>query len=114
MGSLEQCPCYQDSRWQARGPNAPVASLTRQRPQSSVRQGQTHMALQLRDCRHVLLLVAHPDDESMFFSPTIAGLTAQGTRIAIACLCSGQLQPPLPRALLYPSLNAPRGAGPSR
>jgi LmbE family N-acetylglucosaminyl deacetylase len=58
-----------------------------------VRQGQTHMAPQLRDCRHVLLLVAHPDDESMFFSPTIAGLTAQGTRVAIACLCSGQLQP---------------------
>lgn len=79
-----------------------------------MRQGQTHMAPQLRDCRHVLLLVAHPDDESMFFSPTIAGLTAQGTRIAIACLCSGQLQPPLPRALLYPSLNAPRGAAPSR
>ena len=72
------------------------------------------MALQLRDCRRVLLLVAHPDDESMFFSPTVAGLTAQGTRIAVACLCSGQLQPPLPRALLYPSLNAPRGAAPSR
>ena len=64
------------------------------------------MALQLRDCRRVLLLVAHPDDESMFFSPTVAGLTAQGTRIAVACLCSGQLEPPLPRALLHPSLNA--------
>jgi len=41
---------------------------------------------QLREAEHVLLVVAHPDDESLFFSPTILHLTRRRTRGATALL----------------------------
>eukprot|EP00262_Sarcandra_glabra_P019858 TRINITY_DN770_c0_g1_i1.p1 TRINITY_DN770_c0_g1~~TRINITY_DN770_c0_g1_i1.p1 ORF type:complete len:261 (-),score=15.90 TRINITY_DN770_c0_g1_i1:96-878(-) len=39
--------------------------------------------------RNVLLVVAHPDDESMFFSPTILYLTSKGHNLHILCLSTG-------------------------
>ena len=37
--------------------------------------------------RRVLLLTAHPDDECMFFGPTILALTAAETTHAVYSLC---------------------------
>ncbi|XP_054785667.1 probable N-acetylglucosaminyl-phosphatidylinositol de-N-acetylase isoform X2 [Prosopis cineraria] len=39
--------------------------------------------------RSVLIVVAHPDDESMFFTPTINYLTSRGHYIHILCLSIG-------------------------
>nr|XP_027191013.1 probable N-acetylglucosaminyl-phosphatidylinositol de-N-acetylase isoform X2 [Cicer arietinum] len=39
--------------------------------------------------RNVLLVIAHPDDESMFFTPTINFLTARGHNVQILCLSNG-------------------------
>ncbi|KAK6238174.1 hypothetical protein QUC31_003643 [Theobroma cacao] len=39
--------------------------------------------------RNVLLVVAHPDDESMFFSPTISYLTSRGHNLYLLCLSVG-------------------------
>ena len=47
--------------------------------------------------RRVLFVTAHPDDECMFFAPTILGLTQRGQYdIFLLCLSSGQfISPPL-------------------
>lgn len=37
-----------------------------------------------------LILTAHPDDEVMFFTPTILGLIAAGWQVSALCLCTGQ------------------------
>lgn len=39
--------------------------------------------------RNVLLVIAHPDDESMFFTPTINYLTSRGHNIYILCMSTG-------------------------
>ncbi|TYI31161.1 hypothetical protein ES332_A05G434100v1 [Gossypium tomentosum] len=39
--------------------------------------------------KNVLLVVAHPDDESMFFSPTINYLTSKGHNLYLLCLSIG-------------------------
>ncbi len=41
--------------------------------------------------KRICLLIAHPDDEAMFFSPTILALTAPdaGNHVNILCLSSG-------------------------
>nr|XP_043613050.1 probable N-acetylglucosaminyl-phosphatidylinositol de-N-acetylase isoform X2 [Erigeron canadensis] len=39
--------------------------------------------------RNVLLVIAHPDDESMFFSPTINQLTLAGHNVHILCMSTG-------------------------
>ena len=41
--------------------------------------------------KRICLLIAHPDDEAMFFSPTLLALTAQetGNHVKILCLSSG-------------------------
>lgn len=41
--------------------------------------------------KRICLLIAHPDDEAMFFSPTLSALTAPklGNHIKILCLSSG-------------------------
>ncbi|KAF8040424.1 hypothetical protein BT93_B2604 [Corymbia citriodora subsp. variegata] len=38
---------------------------------------------------NVLLVIAHPDDESMFFLPTISYLTSRGHNLHILCLSVG-------------------------
>ena len=41
--------------------------------------------------KRICLLIAHPDDEAMFFSPTLLALTAPetGNHLKILCLSSG-------------------------
>lgn len=41
--------------------------------------------------KRILLLIAHPDDEAMFFAPTLLALTRPelGNHIKILCLSSG-------------------------
>ncbi len=37
----------------------------------------------------VLLLIAHPDDETMFFSPTVFALLRESCRVCVLCLSTG-------------------------
>jgi N-acetylglucosaminylphosphatidylinositol deacetylase len=39
----------------------------------------------------VLLVTAHPDDEAMFFAPTLLWLAAQGVQTYVLCLSNGEL-----------------------
>lgn len=41
--------------------------------------------------KRILLLIAHPDDEAMFFAPTLLALTRpeRGNHVKILCLSSG-------------------------
>lgn len=39
--------------------------------------------------KRVLLVIAHPDDECMFFGPTIFRLCEQGTEVYLLCLSNG-------------------------
>ena len=39
--------------------------------------------------RTALILTAHPDDEVMFFTPTILGLIASGWEVSALCLSTG-------------------------
>jgi N-acetylglucosaminylphosphatidylinositol deacetylase len=41
--------------------------------------------------KRICLLIAHPDDEAMFFAPTVMALTAEGTgnHVKVLCLSSG-------------------------
>jgi N-acetylglucosaminylphosphatidylinositol deacetylase len=43
----------------------------------------------LASWRRVLLVISHPDDESMFFGPTIQALRRAGARTHILCLSNG-------------------------
>lgn len=42
----------------------------------------------LEKCRSILLIIAHPDDEAMFFSPILITLI-KSCRIYLLCLSSG-------------------------
>ncbi|CAM0144980.1 unnamed protein product [Urochloa decumbens] len=42
-----------------------------------------------RRSRNVLLVIAHPDDESMFFAPTILFLKSKGHNIHVLCMSQG-------------------------
>jgi len=39
--------------------------------------------------RHTLILTAHPDDECMFFAPTVLSLASSGCKISALCLSTG-------------------------
>jgi N-acetylglucosaminylphosphatidylinositol deacetylase len=43
--------------------------------------------------KRIILLIAHPDDEAMFFAPTLLALTRpeHGNHVRILCLSSGVL-----------------------
>lgn len=42
-------------------------------------------------CRRVLIVIAHPDDESMFFGPTILSLTRRDNcTVYLLCLSNGK------------------------
>lgn len=45
--------------------------------------------------KRICLLIAHPDDEAMFFAPTVLALTRPetGNHVKILCLSSGMLLP---------------------
>jgi hypothetical protein len=48
--------------------------------------------------KRLLLLIAHPDDEAMFFAPTLLALTRPelGNHVKILCLSSGAFIAPKP------------------
>ena len=41
------------------------------------------------DAHKALLVIAHPDDECMFFAPTLSVLTAQHVQVFVLCLSNG-------------------------
>ena len=45
--------------------------------------------------KRICLLIAHPDDEAMFFAPSVLALTAPelGNHVKILCLSSGMIPP---------------------
>ncbi len=44
-----------------------------------------------KSAHRVLLVTAHPDDETIFFSPTISGLIAANKHVYLLCLSTGML-----------------------
>ena len=50
--------------------------------------------------KRIVLLIAHPDDEAMFFAPTLLALSRPelGNHIGILCLTSGLFLPPVIKA----------------
>ena len=52
--------------------------------------------------KRILLLIAHPDDEAMFFAPTLLALTRPelGNHVKILCLSSGTIHLPFPYFVL--------------
>lgn len=47
----------------------------------------------LNNCpKHTLVLTAHPDDECMFFAPTIISLASRGCNISALCLSTGKIR----------------------
>ena len=52
----------------------------------------TRSSLPILRNKRICLLIAHPDDEAMFFSPTVAALTAPelGNHLSILCFSSGR------------------------
>lgn len=45
--------------------------------------------IRLPTAKRVLIVTAHPDDECMFFGPTILALTRRGCRVFVLCLSNG-------------------------
>ncbi|KAG8521867.1 N-acetylglucosaminyl-phosphatidylinositol de-N-acetylase [Galemys pyrenaicus] len=43
----------------------------------------------LGDGNRTLLVIAHPDDEAMFFAPTVLGLTRLRHRMSLLCFSAG-------------------------
>lgn len=41
--------------------------------------------------KRVLIVIAHPDDECMFFGPTIFRLCEQGAEVYLLCLSNGKI-----------------------
>ncbi|VDK55371.1 unnamed protein product [Cylicostephanus goldi] len=48
--------------------------------------------LPLRPSSKVLLVIAHPDDETMFFTPALRSLSLAGHRIFILCVSNGNFE----------------------
>uniref|UniRef100_A0A8I3N8P1 N-acetylglucosaminylphosphatidylinositol deacetylase n=2 Tax=Canis lupus familiaris TaxID=9615 RepID=A0A8I3N8P1_CANLF len=46
----------------------------------------------LGDGSRTLLVIAHPDDEAMFFAPTVLGLARLGHRLSLLCFSAGTSQ----------------------
>ncbi len=53
--------------------------------------GAVHSKLPRLHNKRICLLIAHPDDEAMFFAPTVLALTRPetGNHVKILCLSSG-------------------------
>jgi len=52
---------------------------------------QSSRAFPILKTKRICLLIAHPDDEAMFFSPTVLALTRPelGNHLKILCLSTG-------------------------
>uniref|UniRef100_A0A7N0TJX8 N-acetylglucosaminylphosphatidylinositol deacetylase n=2 Tax=Kalanchoe fedtschenkoi TaxID=63787 RepID=A0A7N0TJX8_KALFE len=56
---------------------------------SSHSSSRTAFFTESKQKRNILLVIAHPDDESMFFSPTISYLTSKGHNLYVLCISTG-------------------------
>jgi hypothetical protein len=57
-------------------------------------QFRLHSCLQLmRKYHRVLLVIAHPDDEAMFFSPTLLTMRQLNIEVHVLCLSTGAHRP---------------------
>lgn len=54
-----------------------------------------------QDAKSAVILTAHPDDEVMFFTPTILALLAGGWDVRALCLSNGRCMRPTPYLLVY-------------
>ncbi|OXB59502.1 hypothetical protein ASZ78_004475 [Callipepla squamata] len=52
-------------------------------------RGRSAAGLPRGDGVSALLVTAHPDDEAMFFAPTLLGLGRAGARLAVLCCSAG-------------------------
>lgn len=52
--------------------------------------GYNGSPLNLQEKKATLLIIAHPDDESMFFAPTILQLRRYGHQVSLLCLSVGE------------------------
>ena len=48
------------------------------------------MPRRLPQASQALLVIAHPDDETMFFTPTLHELGMQGCSVTVLCLSNGE------------------------
>uniref|UniRef100_A0A9L0TM01 N-acetylglucosaminylphosphatidylinositol deacetylase n=1 Tax=Equus caballus TaxID=9796 RepID=A0A9L0TM01_HORSE len=54
-----------------------------------------------------LLVIAHPDDEAMFFAPTVLGLARLRHRVSLLCFSAeSHVLPPQPAPVVPPTLRA--------
>lgn len=51
--------------------------------------GRAELPRALTSVRFCLLVTAHPDDECMFFAPTLLSLKRAGVRVSLLCLSEG-------------------------
>ncbi|MBZ3889642.1 N-acetylglucosaminyl-phosphatidylinositol de-N-acetylase [Sciurus carolinensis] len=56
---------------------------------SAERMRTSEQACLLRSGSRTLLVIAHPDDEAMFFAPTVLGLTRLKHRVSLLCFSAG-------------------------
>uniref|UniRef100_A0A7N0ZS98 N-acetylglucosaminylphosphatidylinositol deacetylase n=1 Tax=Kalanchoe fedtschenkoi TaxID=63787 RepID=A0A7N0ZS98_KALFE len=56
---------------------------------ASYSSSRTTFLTESKHKRNILLVIAHPDDESMFFSPTISYLTSNGHNLYVLCISTG-------------------------
>ncbi|XP_016045083.1 N-acetylglucosaminyl-phosphatidylinositol de-N-acetylase isoform X3 [Erinaceus europaeus] len=56
---------------------------------SSAQTRSLELAGLLGGGRQALLVTAHPDDEAMFFAPTVLGLTRLGHQVSLLCFSTG-------------------------
>lgn len=57
---------------------------------SSERMKSQEQADLLGGGSHTLLVIAHPDDEAMFFAPTVLGLARLRHRVFLLCFSAGR------------------------
>ncbi|KAF3323142.1 N-acetylglucosaminyl-phosphatidylinositol de-N-acetylase-like isoform X2 [Carex littledalei] len=82
MGWIWPCVALIVSIW--------VASVLKIASSSSrLRSEALFLSSSLEKKKNVLLVMAHPDDESMFFSPTIMYLASEGHQIHLLCISVG-------------------------
>ncbi|KAK6060014.1 N-acetylglucosaminyl-phosphatidylinositol de-N-acetylase domain protein [Cooperia oncophora] len=53
---------------------------------------RSNRPLPLRPSSKVLLVIAHPDDETMFFAPVLRALSAANHRVFILCVSNGNFE----------------------
>lgn len=63
-----------------------------QTAKTQLNQGQGNLANHLKEGDQVLLVIAHPDDECMFFAPTVRFLSRLKIPVHLLCLTSGNYE----------------------